>query len=241
MRNKFIGGLIMKRILAFLMIAFMLLSLASCSGGKSAKAITVSDGMIWEYECVEHSKITTLSAKCSFLDDDTSCVITGEQVMFLEKDGDSYVITKVILKETVSGKNADEYKNSLDPEDEEDADELKMLSDGGLVLEGKALKEYGLDSDARVSLKCDFAKDRLLSFEMRRGNYIDREEFIFDKSGKQTGVETHSTYDGDEYEYTITFTEFHSNGVLKTAKLDYGDGDTGTYKFNDKGLMEDYE
>ena len=231
----------MKRLFAFLMIGFMVLSLASCGGGKSAKAITVSDGMIWEYECVENGKTITFSGKCSFLDDDTSCVITGEQIMFLEKDGDSYVVTKAVLKETVSGKNADEYKNSLDPEDDDDADELKMLSKDGLVLEGKALEEFGLDSDARVSLKFDFAKGRLLSYEMRMGNDINRAKFIFDKSGKQTGVETYNKYDEDEYEYTLTFTEFHSNGVLKTAERDFGDGEIRTYKFNDKGLMEDYE
>lgn len=238
----------MKRLLAIFITVIMLVSLIACGENgkgdsdkngdvKNVSAFKVGDGMIQTWKLTFDGEDTIMSMIRAYLDEDTSCTITREQIYYFEKSEDVYVIKKMIMKQYVEGENADEYINSLDPE--EYSMEIAMLEEGGLVLDDEMMEEMGITKGTTYAFTYDLKKGSLNSIVIDSTSYGRSEyEFIFDGSGKQTGAREKYN-DGEEgYEVSYTVTEFHSNGMPKTVEWKFGDDQTRTDTYTDKGFME---
>ncbi len=233
----------MKKFLAILMAIFMLVSLCACDrkkGGndgdeKIVSAIFISDGMVWTNEITLKCDDATLVQSYSYFDDDSSCIISDKRIYFLEKDGNVYVVMKATMQRNVIGENSDEYRNSLDPD--EDSMEIAMLEKGGFILDDMMMEAMGLKGMS-FDFTYDLERGIIKEITTKTADSTETNEFLYSGAGRQIGVNVYRKSGKTEEEYSCIFSEFHSNGLPKTVEWDFGDGDTRTDRFTDQGYRE---
>ena len=230
----------MKKFLAILMAIFMLVSLCACDkseGGKgsvTASAYDVMDGDLGKYEVTIDGNKAVLVRSDVYNDYELRCVFSTTLTLYLEKNGDTYTLTKVKRKQTINGDGANGYYNSLDTD--EDSLILQMLSENGLVYTEEMMAQSGMKG-ATASFSFDNAK-RLTDLTIIDLSSKMTCKFSYDSKGNQISCRTeYKQSDGDAWVENYVFKELYANGQPKTVECQTED-ETETYIYNDQGYIE---
>ena len=230
----------MKKILAIFMAMFMMVSFCACDKSKggnvgvTASAYDIMDGDLGKYEVTIDGNKAVLVRSDVYNDYELRCVFSTTLTLYLEKNGDTYTLTKVKRKQTVSGERASEYVDSLDPV--EDKLTLQMLSENGLVYTEEMMAQSGMKG-ATASFSFDSAK-RLTDLTIIDLSSKMTCKFSYDSKGNQTGCSVEYKYTGeDAWVENYVFKELYANGQPKTVECQTDD-ETETYIYNDQGYRE---
>ena len=222
------------------MAMFMLVSFCACDkseGGKgsvTASAYDVMDGDLGKYEVTIDGNKAVLVRSDVYNYYELRCVFSTTLTLYLEKNGDTYTLTKVKRKQTINGDGANEYYNSLDTD--EDSLILQMLSENGLVYTEEMMAQSGMKG-ATASFSFDSAK-RLTDLTIIDLSSKMTCKFSYDSKGNQISCRTeYKLSDGDAWVENYVFKELYANGQPKTVECQTDD-ETETYIYNDQGYRE---